>query len=318
MDDTVETSEQSGESSRRKRVKQVAPKGIPNVRWKPQWSKSLMLFLIEQVRGGYKVDKGFKAPVYIAAAKHINEEFGINISDNNAYNHWRTLKTRWVRIQRLKELSGVGWDEENKVIQMGEEEYSTYIEANPKDEPFINKPIQFYEEMSLICGNDHATGKYTVDTHQPIGLEDIEEVMEDGTETNDMMEDMDMIGRIDSTSSRGTSIQSSTRGPSGSISQGSKVKNKIKSGKKIKDLQLEMMSKMATGVCGVSEVMLMKHQAENERARKIIEELGKLQSFKQQDLDKACDFLMEHSSIAAGFLMRSHEQKVEKAIFVVF
>ncbi|XP_020262677.1 uncharacterized protein LOC109838663 [Asparagus officinalis] len=145
---------------------------------------------------------------------------------------------------------------------MGQEEYSTYIEvmyslglsvsssavANPKDEPFTNKPIQFYEEMSLICGNDHATGKYTVDTHQPIGLEDIEEVMEHGTKTNDMMEDMDMIGRNDSTSSWDTSIQSSTRGPSESTSQGSKVKNKIKSGKKIKDLQLEIMLKMPTEI----------------------------------------------------------------------
>ncbi|ONK78314.1 uncharacterized protein A4U43_C02F17120 [Asparagus officinalis] len=153
-------------------------------------------------------------------------------------------------------------------------------------------------------------GKYTVDTHQPIRLEDIEEVMEDGNETNDMMEDMDMIGRNDSISSRGTSIQSSTRGPSGSTSQGSKVKNKIKSGNKIKDLQLEMISKRDTGICGVSEVMLMKHQGENERARKIIKKLGKLHSFKQQDLDKACDFLMEHSSIVTGFLMRSHEQKM--------
>ncbi|ONK56868.1 uncharacterized protein A4U43_C10F13970 [Asparagus officinalis] len=161
-------------------------------------------------------------------------------------------------------------------------------------------------------------GKYIVYNHQPIGLEDFEEVMEDDNETNDMMADMDIIDRNDSTSSRGTSTQSSTRGPSGSTSQGSKVKNKIKSEKKIKDLQLEMISKMATGVCGVSEVMLMKHQGENEIARKIIEELGKLQSFKQHDLEKPCKFLMEHTSIATGFLMRSHKQKVEKIIFVVF
>ncbi|KAJ0972135.1 hypothetical protein J5N97_020094 [Dioscorea zingiberensis] len=43
---------------------------------------------------------------------------------------------------------------------MGEEEYRTYIQSHPGEEIYINKSIQDYQEMAIVCGNDQATGSF--------------------------------------------------------------------------------------------------------------------------------------------------------------
>ena len=34
------------------------------------------------------------------------------------------------------------------------------IQAHPGEEIYINKPIQDYDEMAIVCGNDQATGSF--------------------------------------------------------------------------------------------------------------------------------------------------------------
>ncbi|MQL70602.1 hypothetical protein Taro_002929 [Colocasia esculenta] len=58
-------------------------------------------------------------------------------------------------------MSGVGWNDDAKLITMDDDTFNEYIAAHPKDEPYINKSIDMYEELVVICGNDQATRSFS-------------------------------------------------------------------------------------------------------------------------------------------------------------
>ncbi|TVU31552.1 hypothetical protein EJB05_23241, partial [Eragrostis curvula] len=42
-------------------------------------------------------------------------------------------------------------------------------EAHPKDAELLNKPIENYQQMEVIFGNGHATGKFAMGSSEPLG-----------------------------------------------------------------------------------------------------------------------------------------------------
>ncbi|KAK1293492.1 hypothetical protein QJS10_CPB17g00341 [Acorus calamus] len=78
--------------------------------------------------------------------------YSYSSSYSNVENHLRTLKTKY--------MSGVGWDDTLKMITMDNDAYNEYVQAHVKDEPYLNKPIEMYDEMMIICGDDQATGSF--------------------------------------------------------------------------------------------------------------------------------------------------------------
>ncbi|KAH7671934.1 hypothetical protein IHE45_09G020800 [Dioscorea alata] len=43
------------------------------------------------------------------------------------------------------------------------------MQADPAAKPFINKPIENYEELKIICGDDNATGSYAASLYSDFG-----------------------------------------------------------------------------------------------------------------------------------------------------
>ncbi|KAK1322393.1 hypothetical protein QJS10_CPA03g01907 [Acorus calamus] len=149
-------------------------------------SRFMQKFLVEQVEKGMKIDKTFKRPAFIAIARAVN---------SNVENHLRTLKTKYSQIKRLKNMSGVGWDDTLKLITMDDDIYNEYVQAHPKDEPYLNKPIEMCDEMIIICGDDQATGSFAQAMSEPVvdvdarsnfgANNDESEEMKDKTKEND-------------------------------------------------------------------------------------------------------------------------------------
>ncbi|MQM08880.1 hypothetical protein Taro_041738 [Colocasia esculenta] len=108
-----------------------------------------------------KLDKSFKRPAFVAVACVVSEKFKVTCYDNNVENHLRTLKTNYAAIKKLKGMSGVGWNDDAKMITMDGDTFNEYITAHPKDEPYINKFIDMYEELVVICGDDQAMGSFS-------------------------------------------------------------------------------------------------------------------------------------------------------------
>ncbi|WOL16608.1 hypothetical protein Cni_G25396 [Canna indica] len=96
--------------------------------------------------------------------KILNEKLGIQVINNNVYNHLRGWRNKWSQIVKLKEKSGMSWNENEKRIVMGRDEYLSYIKNHPKDAALINKSIDFYDQMSIIFGGSLAIGRWTHST----------------------------------------------------------------------------------------------------------------------------------------------------------
>ncbi|KAM3247797.1 hypothetical protein P3L10_009564 [Capsicum annuum] len=73
-------------------------------------------------------------------------------------NHLKTIRNTCSTIQTLLNKSGLGWDDNLKMITARPKVYAVHIQAHPNHDKFINKKIEIFDEMSLVCGNDWARG----------------------------------------------------------------------------------------------------------------------------------------------------------------
>jgi hypothetical protein len=51
----------------------------------------------------------------------VSEFVGVNVTTQQIYNHLRKWRQRWVKIVRLKDLSGALWDEDHHMIVLDDE-----------------------------------------------------------------------------------------------------------------------------------------------------------------------------------------------------
>ncbi|XP_039138730.1 uncharacterized protein LOC120276054 [Dioscorea cayenensis subsp. rotundata] len=121
-------------------------------------------------RSGMKVDKSFKRQGFVEAANIVNGRFPTaSIDADNVENHMCTLKQKYQEIKKLMNLSGVGWNDTEKMLVLEDETYQTYVEGQPKAKEYLNKPIPFFEELRLVAGDDHATGDQARSIYQQFG-----------------------------------------------------------------------------------------------------------------------------------------------------
>ncbi|OAY77491.1 hypothetical protein ACMD2_25623, partial [Ananas comosus] len=133
----------------------ASKRGTQNKRWSSIIDDFLIPFLVEQAQEGLRVDKGFKRQAYVAAAKAVNERFNTSFDPCNVENHMRTLRTRYNEIKKCRDLSGTGWNEEQKVITLDGPAYHSYVQAHPRALEFLNRPIKHYDALYIICCDYH-------------------------------------------------------------------------------------------------------------------------------------------------------------------
>jgi len=76
--------------------------------------------------------KSFKPKVYNMATRVVNKKFRMDFDHDNVINHIRTLRARFMDMCSFK-LSGVGWDEDKKMITLEGESYDRW----DKDKVYI-------------------------------------------------------------------------------------------------------------------------------------------------------------------------------------
>ncbi|KAF9610681.1 hypothetical protein IFM89_023937, partial [Coptis chinensis] len=92
------------------------------------------------------------------AAKAVSDAFNDTCTAENVVGPMKTTKAKYAMIKSLKERSGWAWDDELKMIKVDKEDAEDFIEDNPYAKGLLNVPIEQYDELSLACGDDQATG----------------------------------------------------------------------------------------------------------------------------------------------------------------
>ncbi|KAL6596684.1 hypothetical protein ACP70R_047327 [Stipagrostis hirtigluma subsp. patula] len=141
----------------------------PALRWTELMSGFILRRFCDLVREGVKTDKGFKEVHLNTVARALTEFCGIEVSGQQVYNHLRKWRARWVKVCKLKDLSGSLWDEDNMMITLEEKHYVGHVKAHPKDAEFLNKPIINYLNMQTIFGSGVATGRFAMGSNEPLG-----------------------------------------------------------------------------------------------------------------------------------------------------
>ncbi|XP_039115173.1 uncharacterized protein LOC120250420 [Dioscorea cayenensis subsp. rotundata] len=259
--------------------------------------------MASQVEQGLKVDKGFKPQALHASIIAMKNEFGIIVTEANVNNHLRTIRKRWARIKKLKELSGMGWDNRLKMIIMGESEFKNYIKIHPQDEPYLNKPIEDHDLLEIVCGNDQATGRRAVQFGDEIGThmdDSVEYRHPSQTESlDDMFEDTNYHVNIPPPT-HNQSESTENRGESSAQSKKGKGKRKMPS-------EVEAIQEMNNTI---KEALVTKKSTRNlEFAKELIGECMKLKvyGYSGRQINKAYDWLMADDSRAMAFLAKDEE-----------
>ncbi|KAJ1254315.1 hypothetical protein BS78_K089800 [Paspalum vaginatum] len=115
----------------------------------------MLSHLANVVASGAKTSSGFKKVHLNTCAKAINEKFN------------------------TRKISASGWDETNFIITLDEEHYNNYVATHKSDAEYLNKPLEHYGEIQTIFGNSMATRKFAKDSNATLGVEDVENDVEE-------------------------------------------------------------------------------------------------------------------------------------------
>ncbi|KAJ1255223.1 hypothetical protein BS78_K277700 [Paspalum vaginatum] len=137
-------------------------------------STFMLSHLANVVAIGAKTSSGFKKSHLNACAKAINEKFNSKYTGDQVKNHLKTWSRKFQRFNKLKNISGAGWDEDNFIITLDEDHYNNYVATHKLDAEYLNKPLEHYGLMQTIFGNSMATGKYAKDSNSTLGAESVD------------------------------------------------------------------------------------------------------------------------------------------------
>ncbi|MFQ6670917.1 hypothetical protein Gotur_035631, partial [Gossypium turneri] len=101
----------------------------------------------------------------------IFERFQVQYDVKHVENQLRTVKNQWQIICTIRGESGFGWDDNMKMITCDRATYDAAVMAHKKYEPFLDKSIDHYDEMTLVVGKDMEIGSFSK-TFADIGLDD--------------------------------------------------------------------------------------------------------------------------------------------------
>ncbi|KAK3158417.1 hypothetical protein QOZ80_2AG0136980 [Eleusine coracana subsp. coracana] len=138
------------------------------MRWTPIMSGFILRWFVDLVGQGVKTDKGFKEVHVNNVARALTDFSGQEVSGTQVYNHLRKWRQRWVKVCRLKDLSGANWDENTCSILLDNEHLLGHTKDHPKEAEFSNCPIENYLQMQIIFGNGQATRRFAMGSNEPL------------------------------------------------------------------------------------------------------------------------------------------------------
>ncbi|XP_050289469.1 uncharacterized protein LOC126727638 [Quercus robur] len=130
-------------------------------RWLPSMHEMMLRILTEEAAKGNKPSNTFRAGSFALVAKEITAQFGVECHPSYVDNRMRTLRTMWSTIQTLRKKSGFGWDDNLKIITCDAKTYQEEVMAHQKHAEYLNKKIDFYDELAIVVGKDTATGGFS-------------------------------------------------------------------------------------------------------------------------------------------------------------
>jgi hypothetical protein len=99
------------------------------MRWTSGMSSFVLRRMCQLIETGVRTDKGFKEVHLNQVAKYLSEFTGVEVTGTQVYNHLRKWRQRWVKVSKLRMLSGAQWVDDVCMISLEEEHYVGHIKV---------------------------------------------------------------------------------------------------------------------------------------------------------------------------------------------
>ncbi|OEL36685.1 hypothetical protein BAE44_0002296 [Dichanthelium oligosanthes] len=139
--------------------------------WTSAMSTFMLSHLVGIVANSSKISSGFKKVHFNQCARAVNKKFNTSHTENQIKNHLKTWQRRYQKINRPRNLSASGFDEEKFIITLDPEYYNDHVNDHKNDAEFLNKPLEHFAKMATIFGNSMATEKYAKRSSDPLDTE---------------------------------------------------------------------------------------------------------------------------------------------------
>ncbi|XP_025883702.1 uncharacterized protein [Solanum lycopersicum] len=256
----------------------MGKKGEKQFRWSKPMKYLMLEILADEVKQGNKSTNQFKVISFNRVSNAINEQLGMDCSPKHVENHLKTLRSTWNIVQTLLNKSGLGRDDNLKMITASPRVYAMHIQAHPSHDKFINKKIDMFEEMSLVCGNDPARG--------------------------DCAKSFEDIG-LDCSSEKGN--EDEIEGPPKAkevqdVSETSQVKSSRKRNRPsdVQDVVGDISTKLGEVAAAISKIADSRLDV-----TRLYEEVMAIEGYGEEFLGDAFDYLVQSDTLAKGFMTKN-------------
>ena len=99
------------------------------MKWLPFMSTFVLKHMAGLIKTGVRTDKGFKEVHLASCVKPPFVYCGTEVMPSEVYNHLRKWRQRWIKVSKLRDLSGAQWCEETFMIILEETHYQGHIKV---------------------------------------------------------------------------------------------------------------------------------------------------------------------------------------------
>ncbi|KAJ8594106.1 hypothetical protein M405DRAFT_730329 [Rhizopogon salebrosus TDB-379] len=144
----------------KKSSKHAKPKAPPKqAKWSSANDATLIQVLTEQQAAGNQADNSWKGCVWQVASKELAGSEAISggavKTPSKCHTRWDKLKSEFLAIKYLCELSGWSWDDVRKMVHTTDEIWENHIAS----EIWRLKGFSLYDEILPLVEGRHATGE---------------------------------------------------------------------------------------------------------------------------------------------------------------
>jgi len=171
------------------------------------------------------------------------------------------------------------------------------MQAHPAAKPFINKPIENYEGLKIICGDDNATGSYATSLYSDFGDKF---GSDDNDNENNESPTEQQISESDGDGQSVPRVPNSPRVPTSPATSSTFRAQRAKGAK-----NNSMMSDLVYVVGEMAAAIKCPTHWSETLYGKVME----IQGFSEQSLEEAFDYLHDNENEGRRFLVKSLEMR---------
>nr|XP_018453458.1 PREDICTED: uncharacterized protein At2g29880-like isoform X1 [Raphanus sativus] len=121
--------------------------------WHPPMDRYFITLMLDQARSGNQIEGAFRKQAWTEMVRLFNAKFESSFTVDVLKNRYKTLRRQYNAIKSLLGSHGFGWDDERHMVTADDNVWQDYIKAHRDARQFMTRPIPYYKDLCVLCGD---------------------------------------------------------------------------------------------------------------------------------------------------------------------